>query len=225
MTSDIHLNPEKLMDRIEYLEENRRFIQNVLEMALSLVDFQENIINSYGPENILEEADKRIRYLIPFESDALYLVNQDSADFQMAACTPTSAREYIAAEVEDMIEKGFFAWAIRERRGITIASKDRTRRLVLHVIATHSRIRGMFIGLLDDSRQQIPDTSLTLLSIILLNTANALESLELSAAASSKSDPGKAGRRANAGAGRLRTTDAAGFETSGHRDPGRRDRP
>jgi len=77
-----------------------------------------------------------------------------------------------------MIEKGFFAWAIRERRGITIASKDRSRRLVIHVIATHSRIRGMFIGLLDDSRQQIPDTSLTLLSIILLNTANALESLE-----------------------------------------------
>jgi signal transduction histidine kinase/ActR/RegA family two-component response regulator len=36
----------------------------------------------------------------------------------------------------------------------------------------------MFVGLLDDGRQQIPDTSLTLLSIILLNTANALESLE-----------------------------------------------
>jgi signal transduction histidine kinase/ActR/RegA family two-component response regulator len=166
------------MARIEYLEENRRFVQNVLEMALSLVDFQENIINSYGPENILEEAEKRIRYLIPFESDALYLVNQESADFQLGACTPPTVREFIAAEVEDLIEKGFFAWAIRERRGITIASKDRTRRLVLHVIATHSRIRGMFIGLLDDSRQQIPDTSLTLLSIILLNTANALESLE-----------------------------------------------
>jgi signal transduction histidine kinase/ActR/RegA family two-component response regulator len=36
----------------------------------------------------------------------------------------------------------------------------------------------MFIGQLDGTRQQIPDTSLTLLSIILLNTANALESLE-----------------------------------------------
>ena len=48
----------------------------------------------------------------------------------------------------------------------------------MHVIATQSRIRGMFIGQLDGTRQQIPDTSLTLLSIILLNTANALESLE-----------------------------------------------
>jgi signal transduction histidine kinase/ActR/RegA family two-component response regulator len=36
----------------------------------------------------------------------------------------------------------------------------------------------MFIGLLPDKNHKIPDTSLTLLSIILLNTANALESLE-----------------------------------------------
>jgi signal transduction histidine kinase/ActR/RegA family two-component response regulator len=178
MNTALHSDPEKLMARITYLEDNRRFIQNVLEMALSLVDFQENIINSYGPENIVEEAEKRIRYLIPFESSAIYLVNQDTADFQLAVCNPPAARAYLANEVEDMIEKGFFAWAIRERRGITIASKDRTRRLLLHVIATHSRIRGMFIGLLDDRKQQIPDTSLTLLSIILLNTANALESLE-----------------------------------------------
>jgi signal transduction histidine kinase len=36
----------------------------------------------------------------------------------------------------------------------------------------------MFIGLMPDKDLKIPDTSLTLLSIILLNTANALESLE-----------------------------------------------
>jgi len=96
MNSAIQLNPEKLLSRIEYLEENRRFIQNVLEMALSLVDFQENIINSYGPENILEEAEKRIRYLIPFESNALYLVNQDNSDFQLAVCNPPEVRAAIA---------------------------------------------------------------------------------------------------------------------------------
>jgi signal transduction histidine kinase/ActR/RegA family two-component response regulator len=178
MKADMTRDPDRLLARIAYLEENRRFVQNVLESALSLVDFQENILNSYGPENILEECEKRIRYLIPFETNALYLVNQDTSDFQMAVCRPPAMRDFMTAEVEDMIEKGFFAWAIRERRGVTIASRDRSRRLVLHVIATHSRIRGMFVGLMDDSRGQIPDTSLTLLSIILLNTANALESLE-----------------------------------------------
>ena len=178
MSGSIPYTTDQLLTRIDYLEENRRFVQNVLEMALSLVDFQENILNSYGPETILEEAEKRIRYLIPFDANALYIVNQDSSDFQLAVCNPPEMRAALAADVEDAIEKGFFAWAIRERRGISVASRDRSKRLVLHVIATHSRIRGMFVGQMDNTRKQIPDTSLTLLSIILLNTANALESLE-----------------------------------------------
>jgi len=178
MNAATHFTQEQLLSRIEYLEENRRFVQNVLEMALSLVDFQENILNSCGPETILEEAEKRIRYLIPFDATALFIVNQENADFQLAVSSPPETRAVLAADVEDTIEKGFFAWAIRERRGISVASRNGTKRLVLHVIATHSRVRGMFIGQMDPARKQIPDTSLTLLSIILLNTANALESLE-----------------------------------------------
>ena len=59
-----HMDAEKLLARIDYLEENRRFIQNMLETALSLGDFQENINKGYGPENILKEAEKKINYLI-----------------------------------------------------------------------------------------------------------------------------------------------------------------
>ena len=40
----LEMNPTQLLARVEYLEENRRFIQNVLEMALSLGDFQENTV-------------------------------------------------------------------------------------------------------------------------------------------------------------------------------------
>ncbi len=50
MVNDITKDPEKLLTRIEYLEDNRRFVQNMLEMAISLVDFQENIVSSFGPE-------------------------------------------------------------------------------------------------------------------------------------------------------------------------------
>ena len=49
---------------------------------------------------------------------------------------------------------------------------------MLHVIATSSRIRGMFVGLLPDQENIIPDKSQTLVSFILLNTAIAVESLE-----------------------------------------------
>jgi len=174
----IQMDADKLLTRIDYLEENRRFIQNALEMALSLGDFQENINKGYGPKHILQEADKRISHLIPFEANAFYLVDQESSNFDLAVCNASHLKKYIKAEVDHMIEKGYFAWAIREKRGVLISSQDHSRKFVLHVIATYSRIRGMYIGLLPEKNSKIPDTSLTLLSIILLNTANALESLE-----------------------------------------------
>ncbi|MEE9497207.1 MAG: ATP-binding protein [Desulfobacterales bacterium] len=172
------MDPEKLLARIDYLEENRRFTQNVLEMALSLGDFQENINKGYGPEHVLQEADKRISHLINFEANALYVVDQEKSDFDLSVCSENHLKTFIKKEVDHMIEKGYFSWAIREKRGVLISSKNHSRKFVLHVIATYSRIRGMFIGLLPEKNSKIPDTSLTLLSIILLNTANALESLE-----------------------------------------------
>jgi len=173
-----HMDAKKLLARIDYLEENRRFIQNVLETALSLGDFQENINKGYGSEYILQEADKRINRLIPFEANAHYIVDQEKSDFSLSVCNEGHLKSFIKNEVNHMIDQGYFAWAIRERRGVLISSSDHSWRFVLHVIATYSRTRGMFIGLLPDKNHTIPDTSLTLLSIILLNTANALESLE-----------------------------------------------
>ena len=172
------MDAKKLLARIDYLEENRRFIQNVLETALSLGDFQENINKGYGSEYILQEADKRINRLIPFEANAHYIVDQEKSDFSLSVCNEDHLKSFIKNEVNHMIDQGYFAWAIRERRGVLISSSDHSWRFVLHVIATYSRTRGMFIGLLPDKNHTIPDTSLTLLSIILLNTANALESLE-----------------------------------------------
>ena len=172
------MDAEKLLARIDYLEENRRYIQNVLEMVLSLGDFQENINKGYGPEHVLKEADKRISHMIPFEANAHYLVDQEKSDFNLSVGSENHLEAYIQEEVDHMIEQGYFAWAIREKRGVLISSRDHSRKFILHVIATYSRIRGMFIGLLPEKNSGIPDTSLTLLSIVLLNTANALESLD-----------------------------------------------
>ena len=172
------MDPATLLARIEYLEENRRLIQNALEMALSLGDFQENINKGYVPENILRETEKRVRYLIPFEANAFYLVDQDKSDFALSVCEPSDKNQFLEDQVNYMIDKGFFAWAIRERRGVTISSHDHSKQLMLHVIATYSRIRGMFVGVLPDKKNILPDKSMTVLSIIMQNTANALESLE-----------------------------------------------
>jgi len=173
-----NIDSKNYLTRIRKLEEDRRYIQNALEIALSFGNFQENISKKQGPSSILQAAGKRIFELIPFEAIALYLVNQD-LEFRLATCNPEHFKQFFEDEAEFMIEQGFFGWAIRERRGVSIASKDHSKQFLLHVIATRSRIHGMLFGLMPVQKQKIPDTSLTLLSIILLNTANALESQEL----------------------------------------------
>ena len=95
MNTIVNMDPENLQARIKYLEENGRLIQNGLEMALSLGDFQENINNGYESEYILQEAERRIRYLIPFDASAFYLIDQDQSDFIFTFCEPSEKRQFI----------------------------------------------------------------------------------------------------------------------------------
>ena len=165
-------------NRLAFLEENRRFIQNSLESALKLGDFQEKIKKNSRPQQILEETEKRIGSLIQFEARAFCLVDKDDLDIGLNLCEPEALRSFLQDEIEFMIEKRFMAWAMRERRGVTILSKDQKRKFLLHVIATDSQISGMFIGLFPDPIPSVPDASLQIMSIIFRNAANALESLK-----------------------------------------------
>jgi two-component system sensor histidine kinase/response regulator len=169
-------NPDsdKLVRRVEYLEENRRFIQNALEMALSLGDFQEKISEKSGHHEFFKETEKRIRRIIPFEARAFYAVNEDDSNLVLSVCEPDNFKHFIENEIESMIDANLFGWVMREKRGILVDSNDHLKRFLFHVIATHSQPIGMFVGLWPGQGERIPDVSLDLLSIILLNSANAI---------------------------------------------------
>ncbi len=108
MNKTAKIDPENLLARIEYLEKNRRLIQNALEMALSLGDFQKRYKQRLRSEHILQEAEKRLRYLIPFEANAFYLVDQEESDFSLSICEPSDKQQYIEGQVNYMIDEGLF---------------------------------------------------------------------------------------------------------------------
>ena len=167
-----------LKARIAHLEENRRYIQNALEMVLSLEDFFADIGgDNCCIESLLPEAKRRIEAIFPFEMMAFYMVDETDAAFQPVHWHPEDQAAVIQQEIDGLVARGHFAWAIRERRGVVIATGDGTRQYLLHVIATHNQIKGMFCGLLPDNQTTLPHTALTLLSIILLHVANAAENI------------------------------------------------
>ena len=168
-----------LEERIQYLEEGNRFTLDALEMAASLGDFQPSINKLQDPSVILDEARSRIHRLIQFQAIAFYLVNEDENDFVLAYTEPKNYASYIQKELDFLIDNGTFGWALREKRPVTVSSKLYEKQIILHAMATSSRIRGMFVGLLEKEETDIPDISLSLLSIILFNSSNAIESFEL----------------------------------------------
>lgn len=177
------MNPSKtrkeLEARIEYLEEINRFTVDALEMAASLGDFQVSINKLQEPTAILKETDLRVKRLLPLQAVAFYLIDENTSNFFLAHLEPKDQKDLLEQDVDFLIDNGTFAWALREKRGLSVSSKDFRRHLLLHVMATYSRIRGVFIGLLQPGKKNIPEVSLAVLSIILLNSANALESFEL----------------------------------------------
>lgn len=168
-----------LETRILKLEEQARFTLDILEMASNLGDFQAHVNKLEDPAAILRETIERVQNLVPFQGAAFFLVDEASQDFSIALCDPPDQREYVAREINTLIETGIFPLAVRENRPIIVYSSDMNHRLVLHVLATNSRTRGMFVGLTNRRERGISGIILSLLSIILKNCANAIESFEL----------------------------------------------
>ena len=167
-----------LEERVKHLEDVERFIVDGLEMAASLGDFQNSISKLSDVSTLLEETRIRVQGLIPFESIAFFLVEEGSNDFIMKYIDSETYRSYIQNEVDHFIDNGTFAWALREKRPIIVPTRD-GKELLLHVMATTNRVRGICVALLPQDHQLLLNTSLSLLSTILLNSANAIESFEL----------------------------------------------
>jgi len=173
--SDIIAYLEK---RVEYLESVERFIVDGLEMAASLGDFQSNISKLSDISTILEETQRRVQGLVPFESIAFFLVEEGSNDFLLKYIDSEKHRSYVQSEVDCFIDSGTFAWALRQKRPIIAPARD-GREILLHVMATTNRVRGMCVALLPQNQQGLFNTSLSFLSTVLLNSANAIESFLL----------------------------------------------
>lgn len=171
--------PSELELRIKSLEQQARLTYDILDMAATLGDFQTSINQLQEPTDILRETTARIQGFIPFQATAYYLVDERTQDFAMTLCLPPQQQEDLGVEVDYLIENGVFSLALRENSPIHVHSRTGKLRLVLHSLSTSSRTRGMFVGLLGRTDRTVSGLVLSLLSIILKNCANAIESFEL----------------------------------------------
>ncbi|MFW6179930.1 MAG: diguanylate cyclase domain-containing protein, partial [Desulfohalobiaceae bacterium] len=174
---------ELLEQKLEYIEDINRYTVDMLEQALSLFDFNlRDQVKSkrYSRYDLLQDAENRVRKILPLQDVAFLLVNEDEYDFELAYKAEQTDQEFVNNEIERLIENWAFSWALRKKRPLFFACSDHSLQVILHVMSTSSRVRGMFFATIDKEKtRSVPDVSLLLLSTTLLVCSNFLESIEL----------------------------------------------
>lgn len=168
----------RLEAEVSFLREQRRHSIDALEMAASLGAFDMSADMSMNKENLLWETAQRLRTLIKFKAVSFYLVDESSNSFYQAFSDPLEEGTALDREVDLLMEDHSFAWVLKRSKPVVLACKESDDALLLRSLASPHRIRGMFVGILDQDKSDISDTSFSLLSIVLLSSASALESIE-----------------------------------------------
>ena len=173
-------NPEqKKTARIEYLENLAKWHLYSLEMLASLGELHHSASQNGSPDKIFQIANEHLLKIIEFDAVAFYLVDEPDADFILKYGSPEDTQPSLQKEVNRRIDDGSFAWAVNQNRPVMVKSTDGNQNLILHVLSTKRRVRGMFAGLIQAAAPRLEETIQYTLSIILQNTANALESMAL----------------------------------------------
>jgi len=175
--SDLLKKIDELEHEILRLTEERQFVLSTLEIAADLLTFDTPPHKHENVAQILDETACKIQSLLNFEAICFYLINEDDASFRQAYCEPSSFRQAIDEQIDQLIEDQTFAWALGRNKAVRVEASATTSPLILHSLATASRARGMFVGIpiaeTDEFQSPLP-----LLTFVLQSCANIIESVE-----------------------------------------------
>ncbi|QPJ65598.1 MAG: response regulator [Candidatus Nitrohelix vancouverensis] len=170
---------DKMQIRVDYLEKQARRNLYGLDLLASIGELQLNASMARDPERIITISMDHLQRWMGLKSMAFFMVDEDSSDFILKYVEPSESKLDIESEVNVQIDNGTFAWALNQNRPVTISTKDGDNTLILHVLASQSRVRGMFAGLSQENKRELEGTALYILSVIMQSTAHSLESAAL----------------------------------------------
>ena len=157
-----------------------QWLVDALDMVASLGTFRGDQPQAVTPAAVIAAARPVLRRLFEFDQSAFLLLDPDGLAFRMVDIDPAAAELLLEQEIEEQIAAGVFAFAAQRTAPVQVPARTLAGGTVmLHTLATRSRVLGMFLGMTGGSLAETPDANQKLLSILLGNVASALESGEL----------------------------------------------
>ncbi|GAB6039032.1 hypothetical protein JCM15519_35910 [Fundidesulfovibrio butyratiphilus] len=168
-----------LQKQVESLERERMQALEALELASSLGNFESSYFQQEDVGIITAEICRRANLMVEFASSGVYLFTPETNDLGAAHYDDPAQAGELDAEVEALIGDYSFSYAMQVERPCFFLTRNKSAWTLLHVLATPARIRAMFVGVLKADKNDIPDTTLSLFTVVMMAGANALESFEL----------------------------------------------
>jgi len=167
-----------LSARLSFLEESRgktlQTLDQIIALSAPTCEGQTQTVHT-----VLSRCAQHVGKLIPFVAWAFFLSDQPGGQFRLARCHPRGKRCDLREVFEGLARYGAPSWALHHPHPVVTAMPGGDDRLLLHSLATPSRVRGLFLGRLGAPLQDVPDISLAVMTLTMQITACQLESLEL----------------------------------------------
>ncbi len=165
---------KKLQTRIDYLEKGNRWYMD----AMSKLVLMNEVYGIHDAKSIIQATSFHVLQAIDFDLAAFFLVNEDDASFKLTHMVSQNNLIDVEGLKQSLINSGEFSWALLQNRTVEVENSFIGRNILMHVLTTKKRIRGIFIGV-PEADYTPSVASQNLLSVVLQNSAHALESCAL----------------------------------------------
>ncbi len=144
-----------------------------------------DMIKNGAPRPVYEAALSTLDRLIDFDVAGFAIFDDTMLDCDLDCCTPINRRPELTTQMEQIIQKGMFAWVLKHNRCLCVPSTVAGKWVLLGVVSTRTHAYGMFIAIVDDAG--IAPPFMRLISIVLFECANTIENMTLYAKVSAYS--------------------------------------
>lgn len=152
---------------------------DALEICALFEDKQNIFDNIDSIEDLFSHTVNTLKKRIPILAHALFLVNNDNNDLLLCYCFPKEMKEYFNEIFDSLIESGYVAWALREKRLVSTLAKDGSYQVLLHSVTTRKNVHGLFLSFINPHAYFINNIDSLLFSILLRSTTFAYENFML----------------------------------------------
>lgn len=164
--------------------ENQRLLAYLDSIESLWVNLQKRPNPDLLPIDLLATLLGEVEHLFPVVLSAVYRVEADTHEFTLELCLPAGIQDDLQDEAQRQIAQGHFALALRRSRPTVCESlglqwhHPRARAIVLMPLVTLQEVYGIALAAIERAERDVTPHELKLLSLLVGQTALALESAQ-----------------------------------------------